>query len=91
LLICVTSANAPIDKPSKPFWEASVNAASKMAARVCRPLSNGRVIAAVGTRAMAEELGEWGTKNPKKERSCYFAENSRAQGDKLRFFLGGAA
>jgi hypothetical protein len=38
----VTSAKAPIDKPSKPICEAKPNAASTMVALVCRPLSKVR-------------------------------------------------
>ena len=34
----VTSAKAPIDKPSKPICEAKPKAASTMVALVCRPL-----------------------------------------------------
>ena len=35
LLICMTSASAPMDRPSSPMCEARPRAASRMAARVC--------------------------------------------------------
>jgi hypothetical protein len=46
LLMFVTSARAPMDKPSRPMCEASVSAASRMAARVCWPLCIARTPAA---------------------------------------------
>ena len=42
LLICVTSASAPIDKPSRPMWDDRPSAASRIAARVCWPLCRAR-------------------------------------------------
>ena len=43
LLICMTSASAPIDRPSRPICVASPRAASTMAALVCWPFCRDRV------------------------------------------------
>src|SRR5512141_1945601 len=64
LLMPVTSASAPIDRPSSPMCEASVKAASRMVARVCCPLCKARA----GVEVSAIGYG------PRIERSCYFAE-----------------
>ena len=60
LLICVTSASAPIDRPSRPMCEASASAASRIVARVCWPFCSGlgrlRVVA-LRAGGMGGEVG----------------------------------
>src|SRR6187401_363087 len=80
LLMPVTSARAPIERPSRPMCEASARAASTMAARVWRPFISalGAAASACGTSSVSEAReskadGPTGTSD-KNERSCYFAE-----------------
>ena len=54
LLICMTSAKAPMLKPSKPIWVARPKAASTMAALVCWPLCTPRCL---GASPSASETG----------------------------------
>ena len=57
LLICVTSASAPIDRPSRPTCAASPSAASRIAARVCWPFGSPRC-GAMRAAASASEGAE---------------------------------
>ena len=62
----VTSASAPIDRPSRPMCEASASAASRIAARVCRPFISGRVGRRLGGRPAARRRCR-GDENPRND------------------------
>src|SRR3954471_5377757 len=70
LLICVTSASAPMERPSTPICVARPRAASTMAALVCCPFCMARP-----SRAGRPFSGKSDTdiETPENERSCYFA------------------